>query len=369
MNRTSPTPRDRVEQALRRELPEQVPFTTYESKLPQCAAERSLRNRGLCIVHRRNVFQSHFPNVTIRQETFAEGGRRLTRTHYGTPVGALSTLEENAGFTTWFHERMFKTPDDYRALRFLIRDEVDTPDYAAYARTEADFGGDAICRAGFGLEPLQALISGQYLGMTDFCLEWMDRRDEVLKLYEALVENRRRRYALVAESPASHANYGGNVVPAIVGPELFETYYLPHYQEAAEAMHRAGKWIGSHFDDDCRLLAPSIAKTDLDYIEAFTPAPGTDLTLAEARRAWPDKVLWLNFPSVVHLQPDAEVERTTVALLDEVESVEGLIMGITEDIPPARWRGSCRAIQDGLERHVRLHPERYASGLEGRGGE
>ena len=222
MNRTSPTPRDRVEQALRRELPEQVPFTTYESKLPQCAAERSLRNRGLCIVHRRNVFQSHFPNVTIRQETFAEGGRRLTRTHYGTPVGALSTLEENAGFTTWFHERMFKTPDDYRALRFLIRDEVDTPDYAAYARTEADFGGDAICRAGFGLEPLQALISGQYLGMTDFCLEWMDRRDEVLKLYEALVENRRRRYALVAESPASHANYGGNVVPAIVGPELFE---------------------------------------------------------------------------------------------------------------------------------------------------
>jgi len=28
----------------------------------------------------------------------------------------------------------------------------------------------------------------------------------------------------------------------------------------------------------------------LDYIEAFTPAPDTDMTLAAARKAWPDKV-------------------------------------------------------------------------------
>ena len=60
-------------------------------------------------------------------------------------------------------------------------------------------------------------------------------------------------------------------------------------------------------------LSKAIAGTALDYIEAFTPAPDTDMTLAEARAAWPDKVLWINFPSSVHLKPNAEVEQTAHA--------------------------------------------------------
>ena len=42
-------------------------------------------------------------------------------------------------------------------------------------------------------------------------------------------------------------------------------------------------------------LPAAIAGTSLDYIEAFTPAPDTDMTLGAAREAWPGKVLWLNF--------------------------------------------------------------------------
>ncbi len=187
----------------------------------------------------------------------------------------------------------------------------------------------------------------------------MDRRDEILKLYDAATANRRRIYPLVARSPALHANYGGNVTPEIIGLDTFEKYYVPHYQEAAEIMHRHHKLIGTHLDGNCRLIAAAVGRTALDYIEAFTPAPDTDMTLAEARAAWPNKVLWLNFPSSVHLRSDAEVERMTVELLDQVPSVDGLIMGITEDIPRDRWQASCTAIMDGLERHAREHPERY----------
>ena len=163
----------------------------------------------------------------------------------------------------------------------------------------------------------------------------------------------------MAQSPASHANYGGNVVPEVIGLENFRKYYLPHYHEAAAELHRHGKLIGCHYDANCRLLADAIAETELDYIEAFTPAPDTDLTLREARAAWKDKVLWLNFPSSVHLRPDAEVEQTAVDLLDEAGTPDGLIMGITEDMPPHRWRDSCRAILDGLDRHARQKPELY----------
>ena len=353
------TPRQRVEQALRGGHADRVPFTVYECMLPQCAAERALRNRGLCIVDRRPVFRTHRPNVRTTTQTWWADGRQFTRTTHESTSGVLSTLTEDGGFTAWRHELLLKTPEDYAAIRFYLRDEVYEADYAAFAEAQATNGEDAICRANFGLEPLQELISGGVMTMEQFCGEWMERRDEVLALYAILVENRRRIYPLVAESPAQHANYVGNVTPEIIGPRVFEDYYVPHYHEAAEIMHRHGKLIGCHFDANNRLIAPAIAGLPLDYIEAFTPAPDTDMTLAEARAAWPGKVLWINFPSSVHLRPDAVVEQTTVDLLNQAGTVDGLLVGVTENMPPERWTDSCRAIMDGLDRHAREQPARY----------
>ena len=355
------TPRQRVEIALHGGVADRVPFTIYESIVPQCAAEREMRNRGLCIVERRvPVVKRHHPNVKTTSTTAVDDrGRKLVRTVHETPAGTLSTLAEPAGFTNWLHERMFKGPDDYKPMLAYIRDEQYEPCYDSFVRAEADLGGDAICRTSFGLEPLQTLISGM-MGTEAFCLEWMDRRDEVMKLYDAVVEKRREIYPLIAASPCGHANYGGNVVPEIIGLETFETLYVPHYNEAAEAMHAHGKLIGCHFDANCRLLAKAIAATDLDYIEAFTPAPDTDMTLADARAAWPDKVLWLNFPSSVHLRPDQAVEAVTADLLTQASRPDGLIMGITENIPKDRWQNSCLAIINALDRHANQHPDLYA---------
>jgi hypothetical protein len=356
------TPRARVEAALRGGRADKVPFTIYENKLPQCAAERALRNRGLCIVKRDvPAFRTVRPNVRTTEAVEFRDGRRFVRTRHETPHGALESLREEAGFTSWWHEKLFKSPDDYKALLFFIRDARHAPNHDAFARAAAAFGDDAAFRAAFGGEPLQELISGTLMDMQDFCLEWMDRRDEVLRLYEANVEQRRAVYPLVAESPALFANYGGNVVSDVIGVRGFEEYYLPHYAEAAEAMHRRGKLVGCHFDANCRLLAPLIARSALDYVEAFTPAPDTDMTLAQARAAWPNKVLWINFPSSLHLRPDPEVEETAFRLAEEAARPEGFLMGVTEDVPPDRWQASCRAIMDGLDRHARARPDLYAA--------
>ena len=355
------TPKARVTKALRGGHTDVVPFTVYEYKLPQCELERELRNRGLCILERRvRVYTSRRPNCKMTQQVYWEDDKRFTRTHWETPGGTLTMLYEAADFTSWAHEKMFKTPDDYKAILALIQDERYEPRYDEFLRRQRELGEDAILRAGFGLEPLQTLISGNLMKMEDFCIQWMDNRDEILKLYDAIVENRRKVYPLVAESPALHANYGGNVVPEIVSPEMFREYYTPHYNEAAEVMHAHGKLIGSHFDDDCGKLAHLIGETELDYVEAFTPAPDTDMTLREAREAWPDKTLWINFPSSVHLKPDDEVKAFTVEMLNALDDIDGLLVGITEDMPPERWLYSCKAIMDGLDRHARENPKLYA---------
>lgn len=351
------SPRKQVETVLKGGVCKRIPFTMYENKVPQCSAEREMRNAGLCIVDRRvNVFKSHRPNVKVSANISYDSGKPIQETFFETSKGILSKKSESAGFTNWVHEKLFKTPDDYKAILAFIEDEEFEPCYDSFLKAQEAKGEDVILRAGFGLEPMQALISGDIMDMQDFCIEWMDNRDEILKLYSALVENRRKTYQIIAESPALHANYGGNVTPQIIGLDIFEQYYLPHYHEAAEVMHQHGKLIGCHFDADCKLLSKAIASTPLDYIEAFTPFPGTDMTLAEARKIWPDKVLWVNFPSALHLKNDEEVRQVTYDLAQEAGGYEGLIMGITEDIPEHRWRDSCRAIMKGLEEHSQQYP-------------
>jgi hypothetical protein len=333
-----------VEYVLKGGVADRIPFTAYASKIPQCAAERKLRNMGLCLVRRDvNVVKTVTPNVKVTHTTYQEDGKNLIRTDYDTPAGNLHVIVEDVGITKWPRKRLFGGQEDYKALLALVKDVRYIANYQAYAAVQADDGGDSFLRGSVGSEPLQWLIS-TVMGAETFSMEWYDRQDEVLKLYDALVEQRRRSYQLLADSPCLAFNYGGNVTPEIIGVERFEKYYVPNYNEAADILHRKGKLLGVHFDANCRVLSDAIAKSNLDYIEAFTPAPDTDMNLTEARAAWPDKALWINWPSSVHLADLETVERTTHDLIDQAGDRRGLIMGITEDVPKDRWQENMRII-------------------------
>jgi hypothetical protein len=348
---TELTPRKRVELALAKKEVDKVPFTVYENKIPQCDTERKLRNQGLCIVQRRyKYFKQVSPNVKVKEYKYREGGKTLVRTDFETPVGTVHTIGEPAGFTTWNHKRMFESKEDYKTLLFMIKDEEYLPDYENVLRMDKYLGEDFILRGSLGSEPLQSFISG-YMGTEAFCFEWMDNRDEIIKLMDRIIENKRKLYKLAEESPMKIFNYGGNVTPAIIGLENFEKYYLPHYQEAAAGLHKKGKLIGVHFDADCKLLKSAIAKSGLDYIEAFTPAPDTDMSMKEAKETWPDKVLWINYPSSVHLQSIKAIKETTHQLIEDA-GTEGLIIGITEDVPMERWQENFLAIMAAIEENA-----------------
>jgi len=350
MPKKTVTPRARVEAALRKQYIDKIPFTIYEYKLPQCSVERDLRNRGLCIVNRHTpCFSVKTPNVRVtKSSVFDEKGHEQITTYFETPYGTLNTVHEPAGFTSWTHAHMFKNKEDYKALEFYLNDQNILPAYDAFLTNQQMMGEDIILRGGLGSEPLQSIISG-FMDTAIFAYEWMDNRDEILKLYNILVEKRRQTYKIAAESPALHFNYGGNVTPEIIGLDTFRKYYVPHYNEAAEVLHKKSKFIGVHFDANCKLLKDDIAGTGLDYIEAFTPAPDTDMTMAEARKAWPCKVLWINYPSSVHLQPPEQIKQTALDLIDAVKNPEGFIIGITEDIPENLWQNSLCAIMDAIE--------------------
>ena len=70
------------------------------------------------------------------------------------------------------------------------------------------------------------------------------------------------------------------------------------------------------------------------------------MTLAEALEAWPDKVLWINFPSSVHLCDIGTIKETTREIVALARESGRVILGITEDIPEDRWQQNLLAISD-----------------------
>jgi hypothetical protein len=343
------TPYQRVMRALHGGTPDITPFTVYENKVYSCTAERELRNNGMCIVNRIRSYQIFYPNVKTSTIDVLQNGKKMVKTIYSTPYGDLSSLVEPAGYTSWRHECLFKSPDDYKALLFLLRDAVIEPNYAYAAGVVADLGEDFVVRDNLPLEPMQNLISADYMKTEDYCIEWMDNRDEILKLYDAFVDINRRIYPIIADGPLKFSNYGGNVTPQIIGGDNFVKYYIPHYNEAADILHKKGKLIGCHFDADNTAIMQEIGTTKLDYIEAYDPWMSP--AVKTARQMWPDKVLWINWPSAGHLYSPEKIVAITEQILQEAAPGNGFLIGITEDLPEGRWKQNFSYIVDTINEY------------------
>ncbi len=348
------TPVERVRTVLRGETADRVPLTAYENKIVPCQTERELRNEGMCIVQRSPpILRRVTPNVTVEHIHYVEKGVAYVRTEVRTPKGDLSSVSRPVEGTTWRETLLFQRPEDYAPLEFMLHNQQILPDYDGFRQAQSQVGGDVYLRPDVGgYSPLQEIIIN-LMGLEQFAVEWTERRDEVMRLYEALIAQRRQAYRIAAESPAEMIAYGGNVMAETVGLERFEQYVVPHYDECAELLHAHGKQLCVHLDGNCRLLADAIGASTIDCIEAFTPYE-SDMTLAEARQAWPDKVLWINFPSSVHLAETPVIEETTRRLLREAIPGDRFLVGITENVPAEVWQRSYTAISRVLREEGRL---------------
>ncbi len=339
---------ERVLKVLRRQGADRTPFTIYKTKLPQCDSELALRMRGLCPVERIRSYSVAYPNLKMRSESYVDSkGRSVTKRYYETPAGTLTSVQQPAGFTTWSLEKPFKGEDDYKILKCLLSDAVVKPNYDYALKVKKDLGGGFTVRDNFPLEPLQEIMIN-YMGIEEFSYQWKDNQDMIMELYHIILDTNRQSYEIVAQGPLDYANYGGNVIPQVIGKNVFDSFYVPNYNEAAQIMHKYNKLVGCHFDAENGIILDSIAKCDLDYIEAYDL--GMNVDLAESKRILKDKVLWLNWPSAWHLNTPEKVQELTYDMLKS-GGHEDVIIGITEDVPEERWRNNFKAIMDGIDQY------------------
>jgi len=327
------TPRRRFEASLRGEMPDRVPAIIWDNKLPGGAQDQTLLDAGACVVCKSSLYEVKLEGIGVETEQWAgPDGYPHRRTTYHTPSGSLQKVEAILPYTVWRLVPPFRGPESYDALIALVRSRRLIPRYAVFLRQDATCGPSGIGRPATEPTPMRELIY-EMLGVEAFALEWFDRRDHVIALYEALLDARRRVLPILADSPALFFIVEANVAFEIVGEQRFRQWYLPAIEEACEVLHAAGKLTGAHLDADNRRLAPLIAGTSLDFIESLTPPPDCDLSISEARRAWPAKALCCNFPSSLHHDGPEVVRRMVRQLLAEAAPGAGFSLGVIENVP------------------------------------
>jgi hypothetical protein len=326
------TPRQRYLAALAGKMPDRVPFSIWNNKLPGGNIDRQLLQLGACIVNKSTVYRLSTPGIEVETEQLEskDGLPRMRKIHH-TPAGTLSTTLRLYPGSTWLEKMPFTGPEDYEPLEAFIRSKTYSACYDDFLNDDRKYADQSIARPETIYTPIQDLIC-KYMGVEAFCIEWADRRDRLLKLCDIIAEDRRKRLELVAASPARFAVIEGNVIPDVIGVERFENYHIPHIEEGCEILHSNRKWAGAHLDANNKIIAHLVAKTSLDLIESFTPPPDCNLPLTEARCLWPEKTIQINFPSSLHLQGPDHVRKAAAGILKQAAPGNRFIVGVSEDI-------------------------------------
>ena len=335
-----------------------VPFALKGWRIPRGEMAEILLKEGMCIINSGSVYKSVSPNIETKTESFNKDGAVYQKTTIKTPKGELSSLTKRVPSprtegTAWRMEMMFKGPEDYDAVEFMMRDRQYSPNYESFLKVQEQSGGEAFFKTGAPGSPLHNIMYS-IMGLETFSIEWAERRERVIELHDAIAENQREIYSIVAKSPAKAVQCGGNYSPEVLGKQRFTDYMLPHWEEITAILHEGGKLVGCHLDADNKLWAKEVGDSGLDWIEAFTPAPDTDMSVADARKMWPGKVLFINFPSSVHLGDVSYIEETTKQILKEAAPGDRFIVGITENVPENRWRESFYTILKTLNKFGKL---------------
>ncbi len=340
------TPRERVMAVLTGNRPDRVPFTWKMPHERRGQIERELRSDGMALIWRCEVVNVERPNVeTIRHE-YREHGQPRVRETFRTPVGEISQVWAVGGGygSQTLHEHPIRSPDDYAIAQFIIRDEVYTSNDDAYRRADQVMGDDGFVFGGWMPPSPIMVMLWEWLGPMQFAMHDVDHPELFESLYDLLLRRQLEQYRIAAQSSALVIHAAENLTADMIGHERFEKYCMPAYAAFADVLHTHGKLLAAHLDGELKPIVDFVGRSALDIVEAFSPAPDTKLELSDARRAWPDKIIWINFPSTVHPMPVHRIEDHTRRLLRQAGCGDRFLIGVTEDIPEGAWDISMPAI-------------------------
>ena len=179
---------------------------------------------------------------------------------------------------------------------------------------------------------------------------WPKDFSQLYALAEALEDQLLDTCRQIAAGPAKYVSLLENLTAETWGARRFVQYHLPVYGKILPILHAGGKKVYAHMDGQMACLANLIGQTDLDGIDLLTQPPEGDITLAQARTAFPNKFLLANINVSLYDLPSTEL-RQTVRQMARAGAPDGRLLAfeISEDLPH-NWREAIPVVLEELNR-------------------
>jgi len=346
--------RERLMTVYRGGKADRVPLTIYdwilEAALP--GKGNPFEKQGLTLLGVASLFKDKPDDtITIDQKETGSGRDRQIITTIKTPVGEVTECAKfDPSFgSKWITKHFVKSLEDYRTMQYVYDHTTSEPMYEEFVAADEKMGERGIILGGIHPIPVAWLML-EIMGTETWCEGVMLHPDEYDALQESVTRVYKRRLEIAAGSPAEVVWYAESLTGTILSPSLFNKYCKPIYDYGSKILKQAGKLTFSHYDGTNLPLKDCIASVDINIIEAFTPPPMEQMTVAQAREAWPDKVLSVNFPGILFNEPAEVIEKYTCEYMEEGGDEGKFVIGCTEEFDFTRCEHTFSAIAGAMER-------------------
>jgi hypothetical protein len=332
-----------------REL-DRVPFVMYDGILPTGEVQEYLGREHIGLMRWSNVHRVEHPHCCFETQEYYIGESKWQRITLHTPAG--SVYEERAFEPVYgsssIRKHYVQKPEDYEPFWAYLNDGVVLEDYDHYYRDVAELGDDGVPLVAIERSPYQQLWV-QWVGLDMLGFHFADCPERVEKTIDLLRQRARRIFELARRSPAPFIDFPDNITAPAIGPRRFREYCVPMYNELADMLAERQALVFVHMDGDLKPLWQAITESKVLGLDSFAPAPDNDTTVAQAVAMWPDKRLFINFPSSVHLRPADQVRAEAENILAAAGHTGRLQIQLSENVPYGVWRTSLPAIAGAIE--------------------
>lgn len=342
------TIRERIEAFWAGERPDEIPFTIYHNEWRHTASNVSwfnLLQKGLGVtVHLPSWKQTLSSDIEHVSTCATENGRAVERRAIKTPVGEIYELYVD----DWRQKFFLETAQDYAVMTYIVRHTDVAPNYEAFIVKDREMQPYGIPLDMTGRTPNQVILV-DWVGLENYAYHSVDLAGEMQALYEALLALYRKKVGLVAGGPGRFVSALENFTAETLGPAKYKKLLLPVYRELFPLLQGAGKIVGTHYDGKLASCKKLIAEAPIDLIESLTPPPEGDMSLAECRAIWPDKLFWSNINVECYYLPPQELKQL---VLDRVAQAapdgRRLAFEVSEQYPD-NWAESIPVVLDALK--------------------
>lgn len=332
-----------------RELDE-VPFVMYDALLPTDEVQQELGRERIGLMRWSNIHREVNPHSRFDIEEYDISGTKWQRKTLTAPAGVIT--EERAFEPVYdsssVRKHFLETPNDYEVFWSYLADSQVLPDYERYAREQHELGDDGIPLIAIERTPYQQLWV-EWVGLDALSYHFSDYGEHVQHTIELLRQRARKIFDIVIDSPIIFIDFPDNITAPAIGPERFAEYCVPLYDELADRLAERDIPVFVHMDGDLKPLWELIASSKVRGIDSLSPTPDNDTSVGDAVRLWPDKRLFVNFPSSVHLRGYDEVRAEAEDILKAAGHTGNLQIQVSENCPLFAWRNSFHAIRDAID--------------------